>query len=351
MEEGIGRGIADWCGVSEGDPVPIIYLSGSPASAQMTEKFFWDNTGYRFRCLSHAYVGKVNTNNPTKDSYYAKVAKPLLNNPRVRIFYDSGAHSLQNKIYRRGEFSRSFKDKTVKISVEDEIDRYIEGYAKYIKSFHPKCQVDFYVTVDYLINCPTIFKVTQRLYKLGIKPVPVYHGDQSIDWLRRYCDLGHRFFGISVSAATAGTRKLSFYDKVFNFGDRHGLKFHGFMQTSNYLFSYPWWSVDSASWLKAASYGHIIHPGKAVDGRPIFLKFHVSSNSKASSRKSGSAIIGRMPKVSTKDLRDLVESRGHDLDSLSVNLWDRALFNARTFSMVMESGFKPRPTHNMVSLF
>jgi len=373
-------GIADWCGPSDSDPTPIIYLSDNLPVRHEREAF--KRVGYRFRCLSHLQVSGSRVVD----------AQPILDNPRIRIMYDSGAHSLQNKLYRRAEFSRASRspvrlhpkfdrlhrdlvrgkepatalserygvpvgelrayrnlycqnDRESKTNVEQYVEQYVGDYAAFLKSFHPKCQVDFYVTVDYVHDCKVIYEITRRLFDLGANPIPVYHGDDSVDWLKRYWDLGHRLVGISVSEWTKSSDRMPwYYDKVFEFGAKVGMRFHGFMQTGRYMFMYPWWSVDSTSWKKSAAYGNVFDIGER-GGRPVLLTCHVSDRA-----KNGRTLLSSMTGSVLRDLRDTVESRGFDLDQLSKSFIQRAVYNTKVFSELGAAGKGSRRI-NWKSLF
>src|ERR1019366_743547 len=66
----------------------------------------------------------------------------------------------------------------------------IKGYAKFVKQ--KQKDWDFYVTFDYVRDCPTIYEMQKQLEGMKIRPVPVYHGDQPDMWLEKYCKEGHK---------------------------------------------------------------------------------------------------------------------------------------------------------------
>src|SRR5262249_22984613 len=135
----------------------------------------------------------------------------------------------------------------------------IELYVDFVKKRQK--QWDFYVTFDYERNCPLIYKVTKRLESMGIKPAPVYHGDSTIDWFKRYLDEGYTRLGVSpmLSIRTSHKNVRNFLDNLFRVVEPYkGVKLHGFAMTSlSLMFGYPWHSVDSSSWSRTSSYGCI----------------------------------------------------------------------------------------------
>ena len=138
----------------------------------------------------------------------------------------------------------------------------------------------------------------------GIFPLPVVHGgDGPLDWLRQYLDEGYRFIGISRPLRRGSlSEALSSFDRIFNLVDRYreDVYLHGFAVTDvELMFRFPWFSVDSASWLRTTAYGSIL---MIREGR--LTKIYVS---KRFPQRSASA----------RDLawaKETVESHGFDFE-------------------------------------
>lgn len=157
----------------------------------------------------------------------------------VRAFCDSGAFSFLTAGYNK------------KQNLEALVDDYVRDYVEFVKN--PPMLFDFYVTFDYKVEAPLVYKMTKRLMKQGLWPVPVYHGDSSIDWLKRYIDDGHKLVGLSKRFFLNDRRNLRrFYDQCFRVTEQNDVAVHGFACTGNEMWEYPWWSVDSKSLIQVS---------------------------------------------------------------------------------------------------
>ena len=92
------------------------------------------------------------------------------------IMLDSGVYSLRS--YRRKLLGLG--KPLDKLLTEDD---YIEQYVGYCKKYRKKW--DFYVTIDLVKVQAEIYERHLRLEEMGIRPAPVYHGDDHIDYIRR----------------------------------------------------------------------------------------------------------------------------------------------------------------------
>lgn len=196
---------------------------------------------------------------------------PLDNIPTAMrsLFMDSGAHALYNikvlntkkgVVWGRGDFS--YYD----LTPGSEFREYLAKYAAFIKEHG--WAMDFYATVDAISNPELTWKIQKFLEKEhGLKPVPVIHYGADMAWIERYLDDGYTFLGIGGLGQGVGK------EEYFKWGDRlfsllcsgpdrlPCAKTHGFAMTAwDLLVRYPWWSVDSASWIKAAAFGQIYVP-------------------------------------------------------------------------------------------
>jgi hypothetical protein len=101
--------------------------------------------------------------------------------------------------------------------------------------------------------------------------LPVYHQNDPIEWLEKFMEEGVPYFGISpANDRTSHQRQLWLDTCMEVVCERDGMpmaKFHGFAVTSlKLMFRYPWFSADSASWLKCAIYGGVMMARGKADG-------------------------------------------------------------------------------------
>lgn len=187
------------------------------------------------------------------------------------FFLDSGAHSLYTEqVLRKNK--QGTKDKTV-FRYYDTVHfkNYVDRYAEYLKA-NP--EIKYYVNVDVIFDPDRSWKILKYLErKHGLNPVPVIHYGTDLKWIERHLAEGYDLLGIGgLGQEATRVKYLSWADRVFDLLCPHSndrfpiVRTHGFAMTSFQLMKrYPWWSVDSTSWVKMAGYGSIYVPHKRND--------------------------------------------------------------------------------------
>lgn len=177
-------------------------------------------------------------------------------------FLDSGAFSLR--------FLAEKWHKLTGLPIEDYYDSqahfdYLDAYADFVKKYAPA--VDLFANVDVMGDSERSYRNQLYLEKLGVKPVPVVHFLDEISVMERYLERGYKYIGLGGLAKMTGSPICQdWLDKMFDFlcdtPDRTPkVKIHGFgVGGFRWLFRYPWYSVDSTSWMKNAAYGAIMVP-------------------------------------------------------------------------------------------
>jgi hypothetical protein len=192
------------------------------------------------------------------------------------MFIDSGAHSLYTREVLKKGMTLAFAGTEAKEAgfvyyESDDFWQYVDAYAAFIKEFEDG--VDFYVNVDVIFNPKLSWKVQRYLEDThGLFPVPVIHYGTPLKWFRHYLDHGYEFLGIGgLGQEAKQDMYVKWADEVFSLlcpppRRLPIVRTHGFAMTAHYLVTrYPWWSVDSASWVKAGAYGGIYVPRKTGD--------------------------------------------------------------------------------------
>ena len=177
----------------------------------------------------------------------------------IRIFLDSGAYSLYHRFLSHSD------GKNYEYIETDAFWEYVDNYAAYVKK--NISLIETYVNVDVIFNPKASWKLQKYLEKEhGLKPLPVFHFGEDIKWFKRYMD-NYEYIGISgVGKETPRSAYINYADSVFNLvcSNKDRLpewRIHGFAMTSpNFLFRYPWYSVDSTSWVQFSKFGAIIIP-------------------------------------------------------------------------------------------
>lgn len=100
----------------------------------------------------------------------------------------------------------------------------------------------------------------------GIDParlMPIYHQGESLKWLKRMVDAGCDYIGISPSNDYHTNQRMHWLDDVFDYLTSLPTlpKTHGYAVTSEVLMkTYPWFSVDSATWVHVGAMGQVMTP-------------------------------------------------------------------------------------------
>lgn len=198
------------------------------------------------------------------------------------LFLDSGSFSLQ----REAEKHAKKEGGSVWDYYESpEFEKYLINYAEMV------CIVGkgiyCYANVDVIGNPELTWKNQKRLEKLGASPIPIVHCGTDMKWLDRYLSkyefiaLGGMVPFLSFKYGKGGGRKkklVSWLDDAFNRicggpNRKPRARVHGFgVTTWEMLINYPWFSVDSTSWVKFAAYGWLVFP-KFVPGRKPHFSF------------------------------------------------------------------------------
>lgn len=205
-----------------------------------------------------------------------------------RLFLDSGAHSWQ--MHSRGAVGKVVQYDKVS-ATEREREKFFQAYIDFCHEHGWKFET--YANFDYVEHSPTVWSMQQKMESRGLRPIPTVHGDSGEEWMQRYIDEGHRYLGVGAGARWGSQLKiLPYLDKVFNLAARHKIRLHGYGMTSwQILLGYPWFSVDSSTWMKVRAHGQIIVP---INGRIHNVK------------------ITHIPTHQLESIRRIVERKGFD---------------------------------------
>ena len=123
------------------------------------------------------------------------------------------------------------------------------------------------------------YETLQRMLDAGLRPIPVIHQGEQLSWLERHIEEGHDYIGVSATKDPFADHQ-TWLDQAFSLiCDKKGrprVKVHGFgITTPKLLMTYPFYSVDSTSWLLSPAYGHLIMPRVNLKGEFDFSKLPV----------------------------------------------------------------------------
>lgn len=99
----------------------------------------------------------------------------------------------------------------------------------------------------------------------GLDPLPVFHYGEEFKHLDRMLEYGCDYIGIGGLVGVPSARRRLWLDALFDYitdaDGRARVKTHGFGMTSiPLIFRYPWYSVDSTTWLRVTASGAVLMP-------------------------------------------------------------------------------------------
>lgn len=178
--------------------------------------------------------------------------------------------------------------------------------------------------------------------KAGLKAMPVFHFGERRYWLEKMLDHGCHYIGISPANNTQTSVKQKWLDEIYGYlcGQKGypEVKTHGFGVTSlPLLFRYPWYSVDSITWILVAAYGGILVPATRPDGSPDYsgVPTAIFFSKKSSMEKHrGGVHYDSMGEGYQAHVRKYVESLGFKVEDLSGHYVNRQRVNCGFFQGV-----------------
>ncbi len=300
--------------------MPICFLAGYQASTTERELRLVNSGAVTHRCFSFANLVKI----PGLPYYLpgAMQGYQVCLKHGVGIMMDSGVFSYRT---HRAYLKRTGKDLSQLPSEEAYVELYVDWCKKHQKKW------DFYVTIDLDIFSEENCVRHAMLEKMGIRPMPVVHGDDSIDkYLKIYADRGYTYICIGVyrKLRTTVSQQRRYLDAVFNVGAKLGLEFHGLAVTTPWMvLSYPFRSIDSSSWSRAAGYGSIMRFDSHTERMSTL---HISERMSSSSKlHQNSAALARVKKE--------IEAEGYDFTELQNDHTARHQYNAATMQKLVKA--------------
>lgn len=210
-------------------------------------------------------------------------------------------HSIGTRIVNRRQLDYSFYR-------TKQFTEYREAYIRFVKKNDK--YLSGYINLDVINNAEMTYQSQKYMERRGCHPIPVFHIVNDIKWLKRYLEEGHKYICLASISPDRFSVVAPTLNEVWSnvLTDDEGMpliKIHGLACTSwDLLMNYPWYSVDSAAWVKRAAFGGVYFPRKknnkfSFEIAPIGL----SVSDKSPNRKTGRRHISTISKME----RGLVE--------------------------------------------
>ena len=188
----------------------------------------------------YVYNHNVKELTPFYRYYEKKNYEEVFMKNQVSLFLDSGAFSAFTK------------------NVEINIDEYIEFIKKH------KQHLDIYANLDVIGNAEGTLKNQKYMESKGLNPMPCFHYKEDNKYLEHYVN-NYDYIALGGVAQLKGNKvQLKYWldelwEKYLTKDDGTAkLKVHGFGMTNVELMKrYPWYSVDSTSWVLTGRFGGV----------------------------------------------------------------------------------------------
>jgi hypothetical protein len=149
----------------------------------------------------------------------------------------------------------------------------------------------------------------QIMKDAGLSPIPVVHHDDRLYWLERYLADGEPYIGLSPIKRSL-LDAIRYLDAAFalisDASASANVKTHGFGVTTALLCKeYPWTSIDSATWLKAAGVGQILIPIYVDDAPDYSQRPRCISITESSTFRPNH--INYLPKIEMEEVRRFLQ--------------------------------------------
>lgn len=202
-----------------------------------------------------------------------------------------------------------------------EYGRWIATHARYI---------EHYAVLDKIGSAESTWANQLALEAMGIHPVPCYHYGEDPKWLKRYIDAGYQYIAIGGMVPISRVQLRHWLDELWdthltNADGAPVVRVHGFgLTTFELMERYPWFSVDSSSWLLKGAMGGVV----MWDGER-FVSVNVSEESGKTGVK-GQHYMSETP-ANRARIEEMCRARGWDVNELATNHKQRRVAGAQGF--------------------
>lgn len=219
----------------------------------------------------------------------------------------------------------------------------IEEYCDYLKRNADIIRVEdgaFMASVLDGIGDPLKTKINQaHMEYLGVRPLPCFHKGEDERYLEWYIQ-NYDYITIGGMVGSSVNQLRIWLDRIWDRylvdgSGRAKLKVHGFGMTSVELMElYPWYSIDSSSWIQSAAFGNIVLPRYREDTVPHIKSEPIKVSDKSPSRHDAGQHITTLSQPEQDYLFRKLEEQGFTFERLSTIYESRAAYNLWSFGVI-----------------
>jgi hypothetical protein len=242
----------------------------------------------------------------------------------INIFLDSGAFSAWSK----GTFIK------------------IEEYIEFIKENQKLLSI--YANLDVIDDPEKTWQNQKTMEKAGLSPLPTFHYGNDETYLKRYL-AGYDYIALGGMVPIHNNDLVLWLDRIFsryicNADGFPQVKVHGFGLTAlKLLRRYPWYSVDSTSWVVGSRLGTILVPATR-NGEYCYDidPWKISVSEKASGKDVEGKHYNTLPKQQQKTILDFLQFVGITLEEVQTDYKKRDQVNIMYY-LELEKSFPEWP--------
>lgn len=245
---------------------------------------------------------------------YRESAVKKIRQDEKRVFLDSGAFSA----FTKG------------VQVD------LPGYCEYVKK-----NADIIEVVDGVLCASVLdgigdplktYQNQMAMESLGVKPLPCFHYGEDERYLEFYI-ANYDYVTIGGMVPISTPQLIHWLDRIWerhltDGSGRPRVKVHGFgLTTMSLMKRYPWFSVDSSTWVQNAANGMIFLPGVGT----------LNVSSKSPSRKFENQHLTTFSEMQRQAIIGYIKELGFDPDRLADEYVSRWAFNCWSFTKEAEA--------------
>lgn len=222
-----------------------------------------------------------------------------------------------DKLRQSGE--RVFLDSGAFSAWSQGVDIDLPGYCRFIQQYEDCFTVAS--VLDVIGSAEGTWENQQRMERLGTKPIPCYHYGEDPRWCEYYA-ANYDYMALGGFGVATRRDMKEWLDEIWekyltDGSGRAKTKVHGFAVTALPLMErYPWWSVDSSSWVQISSVGGVLHPDHGV----------ISMSSTSPGRKIEGQHFNTFSTVEQQALAEHFWSLGYSVDELRDSYMSRRTY-------------------------
>lgn len=266
----------------------------------------------RYEKLTERERGIVETVPNILESYHYVGKQRYVDEMRAdgaKVFLDSGAFSMWTKgvtipVHEYCEYIERNRD-IIRYDGDDMMASVLDGIGDPLQTYRNQLEME----------------------SRGVRPLPCFHYGEDERYLEYYL-ANYGYITIGGMVGKTKEQLTIWLDRIW---DRFVLKgvganiprLHGFgITTVSIMERYPWYSVDSSSWIQGAAFGTIVHPKHGA----------LSVSEKSPSRHDKGRHISTLTQIEREYVYAELAKQGFDYERLSTVYESRAAYNLWSYS-------------------